>query len=103
MPAATGNTAPALTSITVFFFCWALLTYALRLWVKLPKRNFWGIDDTIISAALVAAFANVCATCYAVNHGFGAAWASLSDRGTVEKVCVAGRIGSRISRLTMSV
>jgi len=53
MAVATGNTAPALTSITVFFFCWAVLTYALRLWVKLPKRNFWGLDDTLISVALV--------------------------------------------------
>ena len=53
MPAATGNTAPVLTSITIFFFCWAIFTYILRLWVKLPKREFWSLDDTVISLALV--------------------------------------------------
>ena len=53
MMAGSGNTAPALTSITVFFFCWAVFTFALRLYVKLPKRDLWGIDDSVIAFALV--------------------------------------------------
>jgi hypothetical protein len=53
MPAGSGNTAPALTSITIFFFCWAVFTFGLRLWVKLPKRELWGVDDTVIAFALV--------------------------------------------------
>jgi len=59
MPAASGNTAPALTSVTIFLFCSAILFYGLRLWVKLPKfRGFWGADDTAISFALVCSYMN---------------------------------------------
>ncbi|KAK5133186.1 hypothetical protein LTR08_008122 [Meristemomyces frigidus] len=110
MPVATGNTAPALTSITIFFFCWAVLTFALRLWVKLPKRGSWGVDDIVISLALVrtgipkpeqsvltrryqlAALVNVCATFQAVKHGFGVAWSALSDPQRVEKVLYVGQL-----------
>ncbi|KAK3671128.1 hypothetical protein LTR78_008929 [Recurvomyces mirabilis] len=86
MPAGSGNTAPTLTSITIFFFCWALFTFALRLYVKLPKRELWAVDDTVVALALLAALANLIATTHAVNHGYGAPWSALANLAVVEKV-----------------
>lgn len=84
----TGNTAPGLTSAAALLFVWALLTYAVRAWVKLRKTDSWGIDDTTITASLVLAFFHVATTCYAVNHGYGNYWSDLSthDEAVVKKV-----------------
>lgn len=84
----TGNTAPGLTTAAALLFTWAILTYAVRAWVKLRKSDSWGFDDTTISASLLFAFFHVATTCYAVNHGYGNYWSDLSshDNMVVKKV-----------------
>lgn len=50
----TGNTAPGLTTVSALLLTWSLLTYIVRVWVKLSKSDGWAIDDTTISIALVS-------------------------------------------------
>jgi hypothetical protein len=50
----TGNTAPALTTVTVLVLLWGLIAYAVRLTVKLRKSDSWGADDIAITVAAVS-------------------------------------------------
>jgi hypothetical protein len=60
----------------------------VRIWVKLQKRDHWGLDDAAIIVAIVAVLAQVVATCYAVHRGYGSPWAGMSaaDLSAVEEV-----------------
>lgn len=49
----TGNTAPALTTTTVLTFLWAIVSYGIRLYVKLRKADKWAADDVAITVAMV--------------------------------------------------
>lgn len=53
-PSSTGNTAPGLTTASILFFLWAILTFVVRVWVKAKKSDSWGTDDTAISVAAVS-------------------------------------------------
>lgn len=48
-----GISAPGLTSAAILLLAWSLLSFIVRLWVKLGKIDFWGGDDTTVSAAFV--------------------------------------------------
>ena len=52
-PAGTGNTAPTLTTVTVLVLLWALISFFIRLYVKLKKSDVWGGDDIAISVSAV--------------------------------------------------
>lgn len=49
----TGNSAPVLTTVTIMMFIWALIAYAIRLYVKIHKSTGWSGDDAAMSGAVV--------------------------------------------------
>ena len=76
-----------LSEATALFFCWALLSLLVRIWVKLTRRDKWGLDDSTIIAGLVSTTTGAMGTvlsCYqvicifhigcifwAINDGYG--------------------------------
>ena len=105
--AGTGNVSPALTTIAVLLFLWALVAYLIRVYVKLWKSDGWNADDGAISAAIVspmaiaasfatdedvvqgAALAQLICVCYAVSHGYSETWQS-KELSASERRPVAG-------------
>ncbi|KAK3109704.1 hypothetical protein LTR53_016758, partial [Teratosphaeriaceae sp. CCFEE 6253] len=90
----TGNTARGLTVAISLFFAWAALTGAVRAWVKLKKRDSWGVDDTSILTCLACIVIRVIVVTLAVHHGFGNPWSTLgaADRATIDKLLYASQI-----------
>ena len=84
----TGNTAPTLTTVTILLFIWSVVSYGVRLWVKLQKRDHWGVDDAAITLAVVAILGQVIALFASIHRGYGSPWSSMSvdDRASVDKV-----------------
>ena len=43
-----------LTEATVLFFCWSFLSLLVRIWVKVTRRDKWGLDDSSITGGFVS-------------------------------------------------
>ena len=52
----TGNNATGLTSVIGILLVWAMLIFAVRIWVKTRLRtvDFWGPDDSSVSLSFVS-------------------------------------------------
>ncbi|KAK5167439.1 uncharacterized protein LTR77_007138 [Saxophila tyrrhenica] len=90
----TGNTAPTLTTITILLFIWATVSYGVRSWVKLQKRDHWGLDDASITLAVFAMLGQIIALCYSIHRGYGSPWDAMSpdDKEVVEQSLFASQV-----------
>ncbi|KAK5699362.1 hypothetical protein LTR17_023292 [Elasticomyces elasticus] len=90
----SGNTSPVLTTVTVLIFIWAIVAFLIRLYVKLSRAEGVNADDGAISAAVVAALAQLVTVCYAVHRGYGTSWddVSLGDRKPIVTALFASQI-----------
>ena len=43
-----------LTEATILFFCWSFLSLLVRIWVKITRRDKWGLDDSSITGGFVS-------------------------------------------------
>jgi hypothetical protein len=43
-----------LTEAAILFFCWSFLSLLVRIWVKITRRDKWGLDDSTITGGFVS-------------------------------------------------
>ncbi|KAJ6789507.1 hypothetical protein PWT90_07167 [Aphanocladium album] len=82
MADATHDHGSWLTVPTGMFMAWSSLTFFVRSWAKLRTKT-WGLDDWLLTSALLAIIAHVGITYRSIELGYGRSLADIPERDLV--------------------